>query len=410
MLLAKKRHKTRMSEDRKRNRPSDERSKLPPASYDEAGSIPKHRFVDTPATNDVLFGRGAPIIRWQGNVKFRELIRGRKEEYLATRRHAHKDTIAREVIQEIEERRGGRFLKRGESSTSSEDDFMTGLPRRWMLAEESLIIEKVKQALRDREAGDNDGKKSSKKQKTESKDKGSSDSPSRKGSHGSMQSESRPSVGFASADTTQSRSMATAPSSLEPAFRSVDVQSAVIADLQQRLHGQAPYHLDSLFQLGGQSHHSHLSQLPFGAQLPGFGGPSLSANMIPSNEALLQLEAIRLQRLQLHRLLNQQPQGLLSHSPAQADSLNAALAWLQARQQVDSQQQTMARLLQDTIRVQAAAGAMAPSVPPMRNDENLRFVEPREPVGNQQMQNQESSSIPKEEESDENDSLSSSTR
>jgi hypothetical protein len=59
-------------------------------------------------------------------VKFRELVRQRKADYLATRRHAHKDTIAREVIEEIETNRKGRFLKRASTTgDASDDDFLT---------------------------------------------------------------------------------------------------------------------------------------------------------------------------------------------------------------------------------------------------------------------------------------------
>ena len=99
--------------------------------------------------NDILFGRGAPIINYEGNVRFRALVSTRRKEYNGTGRHQIKDEIARQIVLEIQ-RRNGRFLRKVES----DDTHQIGVPETetgWTLAEEDMILEKVKQALRDKE-------------------------------------------------------------------------------------------------------------------------------------------------------------------------------------------------------------------------------------------------------------------
>lgn len=100
--------------------------------------------------NDVLFGRGAPIINYEGNVRFRALVSTRKKEYNSTGRHQIKDEIARQIVMEVK-RRNGRFLRKVESD---DDARQFGPPEGepgWTIAEEDVILEKVKQALRDKE-------------------------------------------------------------------------------------------------------------------------------------------------------------------------------------------------------------------------------------------------------------------
>lgn len=109
------------------------------AVYNDFGLTPPPTVVEDPGENDVLFGRGAPFMRWKGNVRFREFVNTRKAEYLSTRRHADKHTIAREIIDFIRNERNGRFLVKADPSGSF-----------WMEANESMVVEKVKQALRDK--------------------------------------------------------------------------------------------------------------------------------------------------------------------------------------------------------------------------------------------------------------------
>ena len=100
--------------------------------------------------NDILFGRGAPIINYEGNVRFRALVSTRKKEYNSTGRHQIKDEIARQIVMEVK-RRNGRFLRKLESDDEARQLGTTEGEPAWTIAEEDVILEKVKQALRDKE-------------------------------------------------------------------------------------------------------------------------------------------------------------------------------------------------------------------------------------------------------------------
>jgi hypothetical protein len=39
-------------------------------------------YITSTGRNDVLMGRGAPMIQYEGNVLFRDLVSTRKEEYM----------------------------------------------------------------------------------------------------------------------------------------------------------------------------------------------------------------------------------------------------------------------------------------------------------------------------------------
>lgn len=126
--------------------------------------------ITEPGPDDVLLGRGAPIINYVGNVKFRSLVRSRKNDYVTSGRHKIKDKVAKSILREIH-RRGGRFLKRVEvpktdvaedivnpdqhqtapsdgntGSTSQEKDV-----KMYQIADYDVALEKVKQALRDKD-------------------------------------------------------------------------------------------------------------------------------------------------------------------------------------------------------------------------------------------------------------------
>ena len=96
--------------------------------------------------NDILLGRGAPIINYVGNVSFRALVNTRKNEYNSTGRHQIKDEIARQIVLEVKQR-NGRFLRKFDSN---EVGIIEAEPA-WTIADEDVILEKVKQALRDKE-------------------------------------------------------------------------------------------------------------------------------------------------------------------------------------------------------------------------------------------------------------------
>ena len=69
-----------------------------------AGGSSSHFVIDVSEV-DILLGRGAPIIKHPGNVRFRELVRSRKAEYRRTSQNTGKDLIARELMQEIASRK-----------------------------------------------------------------------------------------------------------------------------------------------------------------------------------------------------------------------------------------------------------------------------------------------------------------
>lgn len=115
--------------------------------------------------NDVLLGRGAPIIKYVGNVKFRALIKSRKQEYMATRRRVEKDVIALSIINVIG-KRNGRFLQRirpsSRQASVSEGPSEGKPPSVWKIADRNIAAEKVKQALRDKDpSGPQDDEESS---------------------------------------------------------------------------------------------------------------------------------------------------------------------------------------------------------------------------------------------------------
>lgn len=106
-------------------------------------------YVTELKPNDILLGRGAPIINYEGNVRFRALVQTKKGLYNNTCRHSAKDEIAREIIVEIQ-RRKGRFLTKIESHKQLN---VLGIPPgkpAWTNADDDIILEKVKQALRDK--------------------------------------------------------------------------------------------------------------------------------------------------------------------------------------------------------------------------------------------------------------------
>jgi hypothetical protein len=116
-----------------------------------AGKESQQYFTST-GPNDVLLGRGAPIINYVGNVRFRELVSTRKAEYMSTGRHNVKCKIAEQVIDEIY-RRNGKFLRQvGAKHEQLELGIAEGT-KAWVIANSAVVREKVKQALRDKDPG-----------------------------------------------------------------------------------------------------------------------------------------------------------------------------------------------------------------------------------------------------------------
>jgi hypothetical protein len=113
-----------------------------------AGDSQPQPYVITLNRNDVLLGRGRPVVRFEGNIRFRRLVQNRKAQYRATGRNVIKDSIARELIQTVKSR-DGRFLRKVESP---EEAIELGIPsgvQGWVIADDNAVLQKVKQAFRD---------------------------------------------------------------------------------------------------------------------------------------------------------------------------------------------------------------------------------------------------------------------
>jgi hypothetical protein len=64
--------------------------------------------------NDVLCGRGTGIDAYQGNVRYREIIKANKKEYFAmSRKGSRKKHFAAHIVKQIRSKNPpGRFLKK----------------------------------------------------------------------------------------------------------------------------------------------------------------------------------------------------------------------------------------------------------------------------------------------------------
>ena len=84
------------------------------------------------------------LIEYQGNIKFREVVDLMRPEYLSTNKRKAKDSIAHKAIQIIKLRKG-RFLRK----LHEEETKPVGVKGDvYVCADERVVIEKTKQALR----------------------------------------------------------------------------------------------------------------------------------------------------------------------------------------------------------------------------------------------------------------------
>ena len=134
--------------DRKRKQPPTDSN---PAKRDWAvtaeGSPPI--YVTEINQNDVLMGRGKPIITNEGNKRFRCLVRERKDEYSSTSRTHIKEAIARAIITEVSNRKG-HFLELVQRAEASAAGFGEK-SKVWKVVNVKVALNKVKQSLRDKE-------------------------------------------------------------------------------------------------------------------------------------------------------------------------------------------------------------------------------------------------------------------
>ena len=98
---------------------------------------------------DVLLGRGAPVRKREANQSYYELVKGEKQAYNATGKHALKDQIARTIVDKVASK-GGRFVRRVETD---DERMALGIPNHvaeaWVVVSEDSAREKCKQSLRD---------------------------------------------------------------------------------------------------------------------------------------------------------------------------------------------------------------------------------------------------------------------
>jgi hypothetical protein len=111
-------------------------------------------ILDTDVTiNDVLLGRGASADRFEGNIKFRSLVRQHKDAYRAATHHHDKAATAQQIVNAVTAYQG-RFLRKlepfsveqraGEAPLRSTHEAPV-----WEVVNNAVALEKVKQALRD---------------------------------------------------------------------------------------------------------------------------------------------------------------------------------------------------------------------------------------------------------------------
>jgi hypothetical protein len=103
--------------------------------------------------HDVLCGRGNSAVQNVGNISFRELVSARKAEYLSTNQRdvVTKNRIAREIVHVIRSN-GGRFLRKHELFTTALNSEGGASKQKvatvYELVDEGTVLEKTKQALR----------------------------------------------------------------------------------------------------------------------------------------------------------------------------------------------------------------------------------------------------------------------
>jgi hypothetical protein len=122
-----------------------------PCTVMTKSAVAPAQFVTEILPDDILLGRGAPMIRNEGNARFREIVSARKKDYMSSGRHHVKNEIAKQVLDVIAHRHG-RFLRKVDSP---EEAIKLGVPKgmqAWVLADNDTILEKVKQALRDKDS------------------------------------------------------------------------------------------------------------------------------------------------------------------------------------------------------------------------------------------------------------------
>eukprot|EP00977_Amphora_coffeiformis_P003060 scaffold578_cov167-Amphora_coffeaeformis.AAC.7 len=99
--------------------------------------------------NDVLMGRGALATDFEGNLRLREIVRHRQDEYVRAAKRNRKHKIAEEIIDTVKAR-GGRFLQGAETLQGIDPATLPRYEAAWFIVEDMHVLtSKVKQLLRD---------------------------------------------------------------------------------------------------------------------------------------------------------------------------------------------------------------------------------------------------------------------
>ena len=131
-----------------------------PPPLQRVGVEPRQLVTNVEA-NDVLLGRGNHVHN-PGNAKFRMIVLSRSHEYWSCNNNVTKDSIAREIIDQITSQ-GGRFLRKiknasigaggvhcaAAASGSNFDESTSSESNIWEIADMETILVKVKQTFRD---------------------------------------------------------------------------------------------------------------------------------------------------------------------------------------------------------------------------------------------------------------------
>eukprot|EP00529_Nitzschia_sp_RCC80_P022893 CAMPEP_0113492096 /NCGR_PEP_ID=MMETSP0014_2-20120614/27894_1 /TAXON_ID=2857 /ORGANISM="Nitzschia sp." /LENGTH=479 /DNA_ID=CAMNT_0000385905 /DNA_START=632 /DNA_END=2071 /DNA_ORIENTATION=- /assembly_acc=CAM_ASM_000159 len=130
---------------------------------EEGGYDDPRSFITNVSSEDVVLGRGAGPNEMAGNIAFRQIVAQFKPSYITTVNRKAKSQIAHKVVQTVKSKRG-RFLRRARiqgssTSTSPSSSSSSGAGASasasaatdqdiFVEAEEEVILEKAKQALR----------------------------------------------------------------------------------------------------------------------------------------------------------------------------------------------------------------------------------------------------------------------
>lgn len=99
--------------------------------------------------NDVLMGRGALATDFEGNLRLREIVRQRQDEYVRATKRNRKHQIAEEIIDTVKAS-GGRFLQGAETLQGIDPATLPRYEAAWFVVEDMRVLtSKVKQLLRD---------------------------------------------------------------------------------------------------------------------------------------------------------------------------------------------------------------------------------------------------------------------